>query len=309
MKHFTKVADVPDVHALVEEALQQKKTGIQPTLKGKHVCLLFFNPSLRTRLSSEVATKKLGADVTVLNIGQEAWTMEFADGAVMNGNTTEHIKDAISVICQYYDVIGVRAFAGLTSREEDDTEPLLSAFLKYSTKPVVSLESAIRHPLQSLADLITIAELGYSQPKVAITWAPHPKALPHAVVNSFLEWIPKLTNNVTLACPKDYVPSAAFVKDIPVTHHQEEALEGADIVYCKSWSSYEQYGQQPPVEASWTVTSEKMKATNHGKFMHCMPIRRNVIATDDVIDNSVMHQQAGNRLYAASAVLKNLSHD
>jgi len=241
-----------------------------------------------------------------MNIGKEGWNIEFEDGAVMDGSTQEHIKDAVAVISQYCDVLGVRTFAGLQYREEDYQEKVLNDFVKYSTVPIVSLESATLHPLQSLADLVTIQEQRIVKPKVAVSWAPHPRALPQAVVNSFLEWIVKTDAEVVLTHPEGYNLSPKFTQGVTVTHRQEEALKGADFVYVKNWSSYEQYGQILESSKDWTITEEKMSLTNQGKFMHCLPIRRNVIAADAVVDNSLVLAQANNRTFAAQAVLRKL---
>ena len=306
MKQFTSVNDVSDVTSLIKKGLAFKKDPFSSIGKNKTIGLVFFNNSLRTRLSSEKAATNLGMNVIILNVGQDGWNLEFEDGGVMNGNTQEHIKDAVKVMSGYCDLIGVRAFAEFKDRAVDYSEPVLSAFAKYSEVPVISLESAIRHPLQSLADLITITETGIVKPKIAVTWAPHPKVLPQAVTNSFLEWSVHLDAEVTLAHPKGYALSNEFTEGISITNNQEEALKGADIVYTKNWSSYEQYGKCPPVEDDWTISEDKMALTNHGKFMHCLPIRRNVVATDEVIDSSIVYEQAKNRVWAAQVVFASL---
>ncbi|MFQ5446699.1 MAG: N-acetylornithine carbamoyltransferase [Saprospiraceae bacterium] len=306
MKQFTKVGDVPGVEALVSEALRFKSSPLHDIGKGKTLGLFFFNPSLRTRLSTQKAALNLGMNCIVMNAGSESWRLEMADGTVMDGDSQEHVKDAVAVMSAYCDIIGVRTFPKLESAAEDYTEPVLNAFLKYSEVPVVSLESATRHPLQSLADLVTIRELGLRKPKIAVTWAPHPKVLPQAVTNSFLEWVKTIEAEVVLAHPEGYCLHPEFSEGIPITHRQEEALEGAGIVYCKNWSSFEHYGQRPPVAENWTVTADKMRLTNHAKFMHCLPIRRNVVATGEVVDNSIVLQQAANREWAAQAVLGRL---
>lgn len=310
MKKFSGVDDVKNVMQLVKDAIHLKSDPFQQQIgHNKTLGLIFFNPSLRTRLSTQKAAFNLGMQVMVMNVGQDSWNIEFEDGNVMNGAAQEHIKDAVKVMSQYCDILGVRTFAGLVNKEDDYNEKVLRAFLDYSVVPVISLESAIRHPLQSLADLITIQEQGIKKPKVAVSWAPHPKALPQAVVNSFLEWIKKTDARLTLAFPKGYELQETFMEDVLVTHDQYEALDKADFVYVKNWSAYTAYGQKPAVDKSWTVDAEKMQHTHHGKFMHCLPIRRNVIATDEVIDHSLVYQQAKNREYAAQIVLKKILED
>lgn len=307
MKNFSCVSDAGDVDQLVREAITLKaqplhdKPGLDKTLG-----LVFFNPSLRTRLSTQKAAFNLGMNVIVLNVGQEGWAIEFEDGTVMDSGSQEHIRDAVKVISGYCDILGVRTFASLSSREDDYKEKTLQAFLDHSGVPVISLESATRHPLQSLADLITIHEQGISRPKVAVTWAPHPRALPQAVTNSFLEWIKQTDARVALAFPRGYELNEVFMEGVAVTHNQQEALDQADFVYAKHWSGYTAYGQKPAVAENWTIDQKKMGLTRQGKFMHCLPIRRNVIATDAVIDGSLVYQQAKNREYAAQIVLKKI---
>ena len=305
MKQFTSVNDIESVEEMVSIASACKANPIQKTGKNKTLGLAFFNPSLRTRLSTQKAAYNLSMNVIVMNVG-EGWNIEFEDGAIMNGNSQEHIKDAVRIMSSYCDIIGVRTFPGLKNAEEDYSEPVLNAFLEYSNKPVVSLESATLHPLQSLADMLTIHELGIERPKVVLSWAPHPRALPHAVSNSFLEWVSKTNADITIAHPKGYELSPTYTKDIEVINDQEEAFSGADIIYCKNWSSFSDYGARPEVEKDWTIDSSKMALTNNGKFMHCMPIRRNVIATDEVIDSSIIYQLAANRVWSAQAVLKQM---
>ncbi len=308
MKNFTRLQDAGPVDELIETALRFKndpfssRSGDRKTLG-----LLFLNPSLRTRLSTQKAASNLGMHVMVMNANADGWKLELEDGVVMDGDTQEHISDAVRVICEYVDIIGVRTFPGLKNREEDYAEKVLSSVLKYSTKPVLSLESAIRHPLQSLADVVTIRELGLVRPKVVLSWAPHPRALPQAVPNSFLEWVKATDAEIILACPKGYELAEEFTTGIQITHNQGEAFREADIIYAKNWSSYLHYGERLPVQEDWTITADKMKTTRNGKFMHCLPIRRNVIATDEVLEHhSVIYQQAANRVYAAQAVLDKL---
>ncbi len=306
MNHFISVNDVADVQELVQDALGQKKHPFSQSGKNKTLGLVFFNPSLRTRMSTQKAAMNLGMNVMVMNIGDEGWKLEMEDGVVMDSESQEHIKDAVRVMSIYCDVLGVRSFANLKNRKEDYREPILSAFRKYSGVPVMSLESATLHPLQSLADIITIREAGIRKPKIAVTWANHPKPLSQAVVNSFLQWVRHIDADVTLAFPEGYALKNEFMEGVTVTHEQEQALENADFVYTKNWSSYEQYGLIPQVKTSWTITREKMDLTTGGRFMHCLPVRRNVIASDEVIDNSWVYRQAENRVWAAQVVLKNL---
>ena len=307
MKKFTSVSDVTNVMELVKEGLDCKSEPFPGGIgNNKTLGLVFFNPSLRTLLSSQKAAKDLGMNVIVMTVGKDGWNLEFEDGAVMNGDSQEHIKDAIRVISGYVDILGVRSFASLNEREKDYNDEILGLFERYSSAPIISLESATRHPLQSLADMITIVEQKIIKPKIAVSWAPHPKALPQAVTNSFLEWVKHIDAEVILAHPEGYNLSEEFTDGIRITNSQSEALDGADFVYSKAWSSYENYGQCPPVKEDWTIDEKKMDTTNNGLFMHCLPIRRNVVATDAVIDNSLVYKQAKNREYAAQVVLKNI---
>ena len=307
MNNFTSVNDVENTDKLIQQVLKIKNTGSKSEL-GKHtsLALIFFNPSLRTRMSTQKAAQNLGMNVTVMNINGEAWDIEFEDGTVMDGSTQEHIKDAVQVINSYCDIMGVRTFAGLENRQEDYEEKVLSKFLEHSSVPVISLESAIRHPLQSLTDMATIAESEITKPKVVLSWTPHPKKLPQAVANSFLEWIVKTDAEVTLTHPEGYELSKGFTNGIPITNNQEEAFTNADFIYAKNWSSYSNYGQMPKIKSNWTITQEKINLTNNAQLMHCLPIRRNVVATDKVIDHSLVYKQALNREFAAQAVLKNI---
>lgn len=307
MKNFTSVHDVKHPQSLVEQTLEIKTNGqLSDAGRNKTLALIFFNPSLRTRLSTQKAATNLGMNVIVMNISKDGWNIEFEDGSVMDGSTQEHIKDAVKVISGYCDLMGVRTFANLEDPQEDYREKVLQKFLDHATVPVISLESATLHPLQSLTDLATIAETNISNPKVVLSWAPHPKALPQAVANSFLQWIAKTEAEITLTHPEGYELCEEFTGGAAITNDQEEALANADFVYTKNWSSYANYGQTPTVKDDWTISRQKMDLTNDGKFMHCLPIRRNVVATDEVINQSLVFEQAKNREYAAQAVLKNL---
>jgi N-succinyl-L-ornithine transcarbamylase len=312
MTHFTSVHDVVDLTNLVQEALSQKKVPYSDKHLGKNkaIGLLFFNSSLRTRLSTQRAAQNLGLEPIVMNVGQDSWGLEFEDGAIMNGDKAEHIKEAAAVMGQYCEIIGVRSFPSLTDRERDYQEVVINQFKKYAGVPVVSLESATRHPLQSLADLVTIEELKPQgkRPKVVLTWAPHVKALPQAVPNSFAEWMNKADVDFVITHPKGYELHPGYAGNAKVIYDQNEAFAGADFIYAKNWSSYSDYGKILSQDPSWMVTAEKMALTNNAKFMHCLPVRRNVVVADEVLDspNSIVVHQAGNRVWAAQAVLKKI---
>ena len=307
---FLSVNDVVNPLMLAEKALELKKQPLdKKTGEGKSICLIFFNSSLRTRLSTQKAAFNLGMDVSVFNVGEDGWQLETEMGVVMDGGKAEHIKEAAAVIGMYYDIIGIRAFAELKNREKDYAESVIQSFVQYSGKPVVNLESASTHPLQSLTDLITILEnKKVDKPKVVLSWAPHPRALPQAVPNSFAEWMLAVGFDLTIAHPEGYELSDKFTSGAKITHNQEEAFEGADIIYAKNWSSFTDYGQILSTGSEWQITVEKMNLTHKAAFMHCLPVRRNVIVADEVIDseNSVVIQQASNRVFAAQIVLKEL---
>lgn len=310
MQQFTRVQDVSDPAQLVQEALAIKQAPHAHTSLGqnKTVILVFFNPSLRTRLSTELAAKNLGCNVMTLNVA-DGWKLEFADGTVMNGGSAEHIREAAGVMSQYADILAVRSFPGLEDKEKDYADEVMQAFVQHATVPVVSLESAIRHPLQSLADWVTIEEYKKTErPKVVLTWAPHPRTLPQAVSNSFLEWMQQAPVDLVMTNPKGLDLDSSFVGNTPVIHDQAEAFAGADFIYAKNWSAVEPYGQRLEVEKDWQITAEKMQLTNNAYFMHCLPVRRNVVVSDAVIESpqSLVLPQAGNRLYAAQAVLQRL---
>lgn len=312
MKNFTSVSDVENLQQIIEKALYIKDHPLsgQEKGKGKTIGLVFLNSSLRTRLSSQIAAQNLGLNVLTLNAAQEAWNLEFADGAVMNGDTVEHIRDAIEVLNQYCDIIAVRCFAGMKNKEDDVNENILSQFLKYARVPVVSLESATRHPLQSLADCITITENWKERrkPKVVLTWAPHIKPIAQAVANSFTEWMQQMDVDFIITNPEGYDLDKSFTKTTPVIHNQEEALKDADFVYVKNWSSFDEYAAMPEVKENWMLTNEKLTRTCQAKVMHCLPVRRNVELSDEVMDseNSVIYQQAKNRIFSAQAVFSEI---
>jgi N-succinyl-L-ornithine transcarbamylase len=311
MKQFTSVHDVADIHALVAEALALKKSPYahQHLGKNKTMALVFLNPSLRTRMSTQKAAMNLGMNVMVLNIDKEGWALELRDCVVMNGATVEHIREAAAVMGQYADIIGVRSFPGLKNRDEDYSETIFNKFVEFCGVPVVSLESATRHPLQSLADLVTIEELKTKKrPKVVLTWAPHIKPLPQAVPNSFAEWMCRADVDFTIAHPEGYDLAAEFTTGATITHNQDDAIAGADFIYVKNWSAYEPYGQLPPVNGDWMLTPSKLKAADHAKVMHCLPVRRDLELSSEILDgpSSVVVHEAGNRVWAAQAVLKSI---
>jgi len=311
MKLFSSVNDVQDINALVKEALNLKANpyAYQHLGKNKTLGLVFLNPSLRTRMSTQRAAMNLGMNVMVLNIDKEGWALELREGAIMNGTTVEHVKEAAAVMGQYLDIIGVRSFPGLKDREEDYSEAIFKKFVEYCGIPVVSLESATRHPLQSLADLITITELkSKPRPKVVLTWAPHIKPLPQAVPNSFAEWMCKADVDFTIAQPKGYELSSDFTQGATITTNQDDALKDADFIYVKNWSAYEPYGKISSGNEDWMLTNEKLIQTNNARVMHCLPVRRNLELSDEILDgpNSAVIHEAGNRVWAAQAVLKRM---
>jgi len=307
MKKYTKIKDIENISEIIQEAIQLKQNPYQFEKLGEHktLVMLFFNSSLRTRLSTEKAAKNLGMQVMVLHVN-DAWNLEFEDGTIMNLNTSEHVKDAAQVISQYADIIALRAFPTLKDKEKDASEFVLNSFVKYASVPVINMESATAHPLQALTDAITIEELKTSsKPKVVLSWAPHPKALPHAVANSFVNMMSELKVDFSITHPKGYELNPEITKEIPVNHNQEEALKNADFVYVKNWSNYANYGKIVSQDSSWMMTKEKLGTA---KFMHCLPVRRNVVVEDAVLDseNSVVIHEANNRTYAAQIVLKKI---
>ncbi|MFP7658053.1 N-acetylornithine carbamoyltransferase [Chryseobacterium proteolyticum] len=312
MKNFTAVSDIENLQEIIKKALYIKENSHSETEKGKGktIGLVFLNSSLRTRLSSQIAAQNLGLNILTLNAAQEAWNLEFADGAVMNGDTVEHIKDAIEVLNQYCDIIAVRCFAGMKSKEDDVNESILSQFQQHAKVPVISLESATRHPLQSLADCITISENWKEErkPKVVLTWAPHIKPIAQAVANSFTEWMQEMDVDFVITNPEGYDLDPNFTKQTKIIHNQDEALKDADFVYVKNWSSFDEYAAIPEVKENWMLTAEKLAQTNNGKVMHCLPVRRNVELSDEVMDgeNSIIYQQAKNRIFSAQAVFSEI---
>lgn len=311
VNHFISLQDAPDVPSLVREGLQAKRHPFadQHLGRNKTIGLLFFNASLRTRLSTQKAAQNLGMEVMMMNVAQDSWGLEMMDGVIMNGDKAEHVREAAAVIGQYCDIIAVRAFAELKDRNADYQEIVINRFRQYAGVPIVNLESATRHPLQSLADCITIEEYRTKpRPKVVLTWVPHFKALPQAVANSFCEWMNASDVDFTVAHPEGYELAPEFLGNAQVTHNQNEAFAGADFIYAKNWSSYNDYGQVLTQDPNWMVTMEKMSLTDTAKFMHCLPVRRNLKVTDEVLNSpqSIVIQQAGNRVWSAQAVLKRL---
>ena len=314
MRHFTSVKQFEDLKQALEAAKYVKANPFadQALGKNKTALLVFFNNSLRTRLSTQKAAMNLGMNVMVLDVNQGAWKLETERGVVMDGDKSEHLLEAIPVMGSYADVIGVRSFARFESKEDDYNEAILNQFIQYSGKPVFSMEAATRHPLQTFADILTIEEhKKKDRPKVVMTWAPHPKALPQAVPNSFAEGMSISDYEFVIANPEGYDLAPEFTRGIKVTHNQDEALEGADFVYAKNWASYEQYGQVLSRDRSWTVTKEKMALTNNAFFLHCLPVRRNMIVSDDVIESpqSLVIPEAANRVVSAQTVLKMILQD
>ncbi|RFS15494.1 N-acetylornithine carbamoyltransferase [Emticicia sp. C21] len=313
MRNFISLKDVENVQELVNEGIRQKKSPFadQALGKNKTIGLIFFNQSLRTRLSTQKAAENLGMNVMIMNVGQDSWQLEMEDGVIMNGDKAEHVKEAAAVIGSYCNIIAVRAFAGLQDRAADYREIVMEKFKQYAGVPIVNLESATRHPCQSLADLITIQECKkVERPKVVLTWLPHFKPLPQAVANSFCEWVNQTDYEFIITHPEGYELAPEFAGNAKVIYDQNEALKDADFVYGKNWSSYTKYGQVLTQDSSWMITREKMELTNNGLFMHCLPVRRNLKVSDWVLDNqSVVIQQAANREWSAQAVLKNILID
>ena len=316
MRKFFNVGDIGDIAAALEEAREVKKNRFAWKHLGENrtIMLVFFNSSLRTRLSSQKAATNLGMNPIVLNIGQESWKLETELGVVMDGDRGEHLREAIPVMASYCDIIGVRSFAGLKDREYDYSETVLSQFIEYSGKPVISLESATVHPCQAFADLITIDEFKKkARPKVVLSWAPHPKALPQAVPNSFAEWMNAADVDFVITNPEGYDLDPKFAGDAIVEHDQMKALEGADFVYAKNWScpgvnNPDDYGKILSKDPSWTIDAKHMAVTDNAFFMHCLPVRRNVIVSDEVIDSpqSIVIPEAANREISAQVVMKSM---
>ncbi|HEY5918718.1 MAG TPA: acetylornithine carbamoyltransferase [Chryseolinea sp.] len=313
MKNFISVKDVSDISMLVKGAIAYKANPFKDKLLGsnKRIGLLFLNPSMRTRLSTQIAAQNLGMEAIVFNVGQDGWMLEFEDEAIMSGNTVEHVKDAAPILGKYFDILGIRTFPSLKNKADDYSELYIKQFIKYAGIPVVSLESATLHPLQSLTDIITITETFKEnrKPKIVLTWAPHVKSLPQCVANSFSEWINAWGQaDFTITHPEDYELDESFTRGAKIVHNQDEALRNADFVYVKNWSTYTDYGRIYCNDPEWMLSNKKLQVTNNAKVMHCLPVRRNVELSDEILDgpNSIVTQQATNRVWAAQAVLGEL---
>ncbi len=319
MKSFLHVGDIGDLGKALEEARKVKENPFawKDLGRNKTIILIFFNNSLRTRLSSQKAALNLGMDPIVLNVNGDSWKLETSMGVVMDGDKSEHLREAIPVIGSYCDMIGVRSFAGLQDREFDYAESILNQFIEYSGKPVISLESATVHPCQAFADLITIEEYKTkARPKVVMTWAPHPRALPQAVPNSFAEWMNAADVDFVITHPEGYELDPKFVGNAKVEYDQMKAMEGADFVYAKNWScpgtvNPADYGKILSKDMDWIVDSRHMAVTDNAYFMHCLPVRRNMIVSDEVIDSprSIVIPEAANRVVSAQVVMKRMLED
>jgi N-succinyl-L-ornithine transcarbamylase len=318
MKQFISVKDVTNINELVQKALMYKSDPVKDILLGrnKRIGLLFLNPSLRTRLSTQLAAQNLGMEPIVYNVDKEGWSLEFDEGAIMNGTTVEHIKDAAPVLGNYFDILCIRTFPSLQNKEQDYGEKIIHQFIKYAGIPIISLESATLHPLQSLTDLITIKEsiqsneqLKNKKPKVVLTWAPHIKPIPQCVANSFSQWMTAWGEaDFVITHPKGYELSTEYTNGATILNVQDEALKDADFVYVKNWSCYHDYGKVLTTDESWMLTNEKLLNTNDAKVMHCLPVRRNVELSDEILDgnNSLVTKEASNRVWAAQAVLSEI---
>ncbi|HLZ89678.1 MAG TPA: hypothetical protein VKQ52_20635 [Puia sp.] len=311
MRNFVSAADVTDIDSLVKAALAYKADPWKDKTLGanKRVGMLFLNPSMRTRLSTQIAAQNLGAEAIIFNVDKDGWALEFEEEAIMSGNTVEHVKDAAPIMGHYFDILCIRTFPSLKNKVDDYSELYINQFIKYAGIPVVSLESATLHPLQSLTDIITITEvLGKTarKPRIVLSWAPHVKALPQCVGNSFAQWVNAWGKaDFVITHPEDYELDTRFTKGATITHNQDEALKDADFVYVKNWSTYTDYGKIYNNDPEWMLTNEKMKATNNARVMHCLPVRRNVELSDEILDgpSSIVTQEASNRVWAAQAVL------
>lgn len=319
MKNFISVDDVPGMDALVEKALLCKANPFEHKSIGanKRIGCIFLNPSMRTRLSTQIAAQNLGMEAVIFNVGQEGWALEFEDEAIMSGNTVEHVKDAAPILGKYFDILAIRTFPSLKNKEDDYSELYIRQFIKYAGVPVVSLESATLHPLQSLTDIITMTEeirtwdaaKAKRKPKVVLTWAPHVKPLPQCVANSFAQWVNAWGKaDFVITHPEDYELDPQFTKGATITHNQDEALKDADFVYVKNWSTYEDYGKIYCNDPGWMLTHDKLKHSNQAKVMHCLPVRRNVELSDEILDSpaSLVTRQGANRVWAAQAVLSTI---
>ena len=312
MKNFININDIKDYNKSVDDCISLKKSPYELNSLGKNktLGLLFFNPSLRTRISTEKAAKILGMNVISMNFNNEGWNLECEDRVIMNSNKAEHIKDAARVVGQYCDIIGIRSFPSLINKTDDEKDIVINSFKKYANIPVINLESSIYHPLQALADAVTIKEK-VKKPKIVLSWAPHIKPLPHAVANSFINMAKKMNYDIKITNPIGYNLDENITDGIEIINNQKEAFEGANLVYAKNWSSYDNYGKVLDIKDSWIIDDDKMNITNNAKFMHCLPVRRNLVVSDSVIDsdNSLVIEQANNRVYSAQLILKNILNE
>ena len=312
MKNFININDIKDYNKLVDNCISLKKSAYELNSLGinKTLGLLFFNPSLRTRISTEKAAKILGMNVISMNFNNEGWNLECEDRVIMNSNKAEHIKDAARVVGQYCDIIGIRSFPSLINKTHDEKDIVINSFKKYANIPVINLESSIYHPLQALADAVTIKEK-VKKPKIVLSWAPHIKPLPHAVANSFINMAKKMNYDIKITNPIGYNLNENITDGIEIINNQKEAFEGANLVYAKNWSSYDNYGKVLDIKDSWIIDDDKMNITNNAKFMHCLPVRRNLVVSDSIIDsdNSLVVEQANNRVYSAQLILKNILNE
>ncbi len=317
MKKFISVHDVNNIDAIVQKALAYKANPYADKTLGanKRIGCLFLNPSMRTRLSTQIAAQNLGMEAIVFNVGSEGWALEFEEEAIMSGTSVEHVKDAAPVFGKYFDILAIRTFPSLKNREDDYSELYIKQFIKYAGIPVVSLESSTLHPLQSLTDIVTITEalsqaaIANKKPKIVLSWAPHVKPLPQCVANSFSQWVNAWGKaDFVITHPEDYELSEAFTKGATITHNQDEALQHADFVYVKNWSTFNDYGKIYESDPGWMLTNKKLAQTNNARVMHCLPVRRNVELSDEILDGpaSIVTQQAGNRVWAAQAVLSEI---
>ena len=311
MKNFINSSDIIDYQYLLNNINKHKNDSTDLSFVGKNkvLGLLFFNPSLRTRLSTQRAAMNLGIKSIVMNFKDDGWQLEFNENIIMSGNKAEHVKDAAKVISQYCDILGIRAFAELKDKKNDNSDKIINSFVKYASIPILNLESSVAHPLQALADAATINENKNSnKPKIVLSWAPHPKSLPHAVANSFINMCKINNYDLTITNPKGYDLNKKITEGIQIINDQELAFKNADFIYAKNWSSYDQYGKVLLNDDSWIINEHKMKLTNNAFFMHCLPVRRNMVVTDSVLDSnkSLVIQQANNRTYATQTILKEL---
>jgi len=314
MRNFVSVNDVTDINALVQKALAYKANPYKDKQLGfqKRIGMLFLNPSMRTRLSTQIAAEQLGMEAIIFNVGQEGWALEFEEEAIMSGSSVEHVKDAAPILGNYFDILCIRTFPSLKNKEDDYSELYINQFIKYAGIPVVSLESATLHPLQSFTDIITISENRPElnrKPKIVLTWAPHVKPLPQCVANSFAQWVNAWgESDFVITHPEDYELDKKFTQGATIIHDQNEALKDADFIYVKNWSTYEDYGRIYSNDPRWMLDNRKLVQTNNAKVMHCLPVRRNVELSDEILDgpNSIVTKQASNRVWAAQAVLSEI---